>query len=190
MRPISQPKLKLSSVVLNLYVWPTMTHPTRRSNATATIQRGDARICSHACRIGAEFGTDFASVADFDPMSHLFVAEPGAVGNLRARIALIGLDDYNDYYDLYSKGDSVGTPNWTVAEAKSKFSEIIQRAISEGPQTITKRGHTAAIVVGAEEWQRKTKRSGNLAEFFAGSPLRGSGLKVRRSKSQPRKTSL
>ena len=36
----------------------------------------------------------------------------------------------------------------------------------------------------------KTKRSGNLAEFFAGSPLRGSGLKVRRSKSQPRKTSL
>jgi prevent-host-death family protein len=84
----------------------------------------------------------------------------------------------------------VGAPNWTVAEAKSKFSEIIERAISEGPQTITRRGRTAAIVVGAEEWQRKTKRAGNLAEFFAGSPLRGSGLKVRRSKSLPRKISL
>ena len=84
----------------------------------------------------------------------------------------------------------MGAPNWTVAEAKSKFSEIIERAISEGPQTITRRGRTAAIVVGAEEWQRKTKRAGNLAEFFAGSPLRASGLKVRRSKSPPRKISL
>jgi prevent-host-death family protein len=84
----------------------------------------------------------------------------------------------------------MSTQNWTVAEAKAKFSEIIERALSEGPQTITKRGRTAAIVVGVDEWERKTKRAGNLAEFFAGSPLRGSGLKFRRSKSQPRKISL
>jgi hypothetical protein len=45
-------------------------------------------------------------------------------------------------------------------------------------------------VVGAEEWQRKTKRAGNLAEFFAGSPLRGSNLKFRRLKSKSRKISL
>jgi len=79
---------------------------------------------------------------------------------------------------------------WTVAEAKAKFSEIIQRAMSEGPQTITRKGRTAAVVVGADEWQRKTKRVGNLAEFFAASPLRGSGLKVRRLKKHPRKISL
>ncbi len=79
---------------------------------------------------------------------------------------------------------------WTVAEAKAKFSEIIQRAMSEGPQTITRKGRTAAVVVGADEWQRKTKRVGNLAEFFAASPLRASGLKVRRLKKHPRKISL
>jgi prevent-host-death family protein len=79
---------------------------------------------------------------------------------------------------------------WTVAEAKAKFSEIIERAMSEGPQTITRKGRNAAVVVGAEEWQRKTKRAGNLAEFFAASPLRGSGLKVRRLKAQGRKISL
>jgi prevent-host-death family protein len=84
----------------------------------------------------------------------------------------------------------MGAQSWTVAEAKAKFSEIIERAMSEGPQTITRNGHTAAVVVGAEEWQRKTKRAGNLAEFFAGSPLRGSNLKVRRLKAQPRKISL
>ena len=84
----------------------------------------------------------------------------------------------------------MGVPNWTVAEAKAKFSEIIERAMSEGPQTITKRGRTAAIVVAAEEWERKTKRAGNLAEFFAGSPLRESELKVRRLKAQAKKISL
>ncbi len=84
----------------------------------------------------------------------------------------------------------MGAPNWTVAEAKAKFSEIIERAMSEGPQTITRKGRTAAVVVGAEEWQRKTKRAGNLAEFFAASPLRGSQLKVPRHKSKPRKIDL
>jgi len=84
----------------------------------------------------------------------------------------------------------MGAPNWTVAEAKAKFSEIIERAQSEGPQIINKRGRTAAIVVAAEEWERKTKRAGNLAEFFAASPLRGSELKVRRLKARPKKIKL
>jgi len=80
--------------------------------------------------------------------------------------------------------------SWTVAEAKAKFSEVIERAMSEGPQTITRNAHLAAVVVGAEEWQRKTQRVGNLAEFFAESPLRESGLKIRRPKGRPRKISL
>lgn len=84
----------------------------------------------------------------------------------------------------------MGTPTWTVAEAKAKFSEVIDRALSEGPQTITRKGRTAAVLVGAEEWQRKTMRTGNLAEFFAASPLRGSGLKVRRLKARPKKIRL
>jgi prevent-host-death family protein len=84
----------------------------------------------------------------------------------------------------------MSSQSWTVAEAKAKFSEIIERATSEGPQTITRRGRTAAVVVAAEEWQRKTKRVGNLAEFFAESPLRESGLKIRRLKQRPRKINL
>lgn len=78
---------------------------------------------------------------------------------------------------------------WTVAQAKAKFSEIIDRAQSEGPQTITRHGHTAVVVVDAEEWQRKTKRVGTLADFFANSPLRGSGLMLPR-RTRPRKVRL
>ena len=84
----------------------------------------------------------------------------------------------------------MGAQVWSVAEAKAKFSEMLERAMSEGPQTITRKGRTAAVVVGAEEWERKTRRVGTLAEFFAASPLRGSHLKVRRLKKLPRKISL
>jgi prevent-host-death family protein len=99
--------------------------------------------------------------------------------------------DYNDYHDHYKVlEDIMSSQTWTVAEAKAKFSEIIERAMSDGPQTITRNGHTAAVVVGAEEWQRKTMRVGNLAEFFAESPLRESGLNIRRLKGRPRKISL
>ena len=79
---------------------------------------------------------------------------------------------------------------WTVAKAKAKFSELIERARSRGPQIITRNGHTAAVVVSAEEWARKTKRVGNLAEFFAASPLVGSDLKFERNKGRPREIDL
>ncbi|MGA6980126.1 MAG: type II toxin-antitoxin system Phd/YefM family antitoxin [Candidatus Sulfotelmatobacter sp.] len=78
---------------------------------------------------------------------------------------------------------------WSVAEAKAKFSELIDRATSEGPQTITRKGRTTAVVVDAEEWQRKTKRVGTLADFFASSPLREGGLKLPR-RTRPRKVEL
>ena len=79
---------------------------------------------------------------------------------------------------------------WTVAKAKAKFSEVIDRARSDGPQIISRHGKNAVVVVASEEWERKTRRSGNLAEFFAASPLPGSGLKVSRTKDRPRKVKL
>lgn len=79
---------------------------------------------------------------------------------------------------------------WTVAQAKAKLSQVIDRAQSEGPQTITRNGRTAVVLVSFEEWERKTKRTGNLAEFFAASPLRGSELSVERSPEKPKEIDL
>ena len=81
-------------------------------------------------------------------------------------------------------------PTWTVAAAKAKLSEVIDRALADGPQTITRRGRETVVIVSAEEWQRKAKRSGSLAEFFAESPLRGAPLKVERLKGGVRKVRL
>jgi prevent-host-death family protein len=79
---------------------------------------------------------------------------------------------------------------WTVAEAKAKFSKLLDKANSEGPQKITKRGRTIAMVVAAEEWEGKAERKGNLAEFLASSPLRSSGLKTRHLSMRLRKVEL
>jgi len=79
---------------------------------------------------------------------------------------------------------------WPVADAKARFSEVIDRAISSGPQTITRNGRDTVVVVSVDEWKRKARRKGNLAEFFATSPLRGSQLVVERSKDRGRRVKL
>ena len=84
----------------------------------------------------------------------------------------------------------MSTRTWTVAEAKAKFSEVLEKAKSEGPQKISKHGHTTAVVVAAVEWERRTERKGTLAEFLMSSPLRGSGIKIKPLRGRLRKVEL
>jgi prevent-host-death family protein len=91
---------------------------------------------------------------------------------------------------MTSKGRNSERGVWAVAEAKARFSEVIDRALADGPQTITRKGRKAVVVVSTDEWERKTRRKGNLAEFLAASPLRGSGLKIQRTKDRPREIEL
>lgn len=79
---------------------------------------------------------------------------------------------------------------WGIADAKARFSEMIERALTDGPQTITRNGRRTVIVVAADEWARRTRRQGSLADFFASSPLRGSGLRVDRPQEGPREIGL
>jgi prevent-host-death family protein len=80
--------------------------------------------------------------------------------------------------------------NWTVANAKARLSQVIERARQEGPQTITKNGRSTVIVVAIEEWEKKTARSGSLAEFLLASPLRGADLDDERSPNEARALEL
>ena len=72
---------------------------------------------------------------------------------------------------------------------KAKFSEVIDLALSPGPQNrYPERPHGRRN--RSKEWERKTKRSGSLADFFAASPLRGSQLKTKRLRDRARKVDL
>jgi prevent-host-death family protein len=81
---------------------------------------------------------------------------------------------------------------WTVAEAKNKFSEVIEKARHEGPQIITRHGRSAVVVVDADVWKRTAmpEARGNFADFLLASPLRGSGLEAPRLKGGVRETDL
>jgi len=79
---------------------------------------------------------------------------------------------------------------WTVANAKARFSELIDKAKSEGPQTVTRNGKPAAVLVSVEEWEKKTTPKGTLLEFLRNSPLRGADLDLNRLTDQPRDIEL
>jgi prevent-host-death family protein len=79
---------------------------------------------------------------------------------------------------------------WKVAEAKARFSELIDKAPREGAQEITQRGKRAVVVVAAEEWDRKTRRRENLVEFLDRPPLGGSSLEIDRLRDEARNVPL
>ncbi len=82
---------------------------------------------------------------------------------------------------------------WQLQDAKARFSEVFRLARENGPQRVTKHGREAVVVLSAEEFARLTAaeaRQGNLVEFFAASPLRGSGIDLDRSRDFGREIDL
>ena len=82
------------------------------------------------------------------------------------------------------KSPAPASGHWTVAGAKARLSEVIERAQTD-PQIITRHGKPSVVIVSAEEWARKTVRKGTLAEFLMTSPLRAADLDLERVRDQP-----
>jgi prevent-host-death family protein len=45
-------------------------------------------------------------------------------------------------------------PSWKLEDAKARFSELVRRARTERPQTVTARGRRAVVVTDADEFER------------------------------------
>jgi len=43
---------------------------------------------------------------------------------------------------------------WKLEDAKARFSEVVRRARTEGPQRVTVRGRDAVVVISVEELER------------------------------------
>jgi prevent-host-death family protein len=56
---------------------------------------------------------------------------------------------------------------WKLQDAKARFSELVRRARSGGPQRVTVHGKDAVLVVDPERYevQAKTPRVATLADF-------------------------
>jgi antitoxin Phd len=57
--------------------------------------------------------------------------------------------------------------SWPVQDAKARFSEFLDRCLTDGPQMVTKRGAEAAVLVAADEWRRlKASAQPSLKELL------------------------
>jgi antitoxin Phd len=79
---------------------------------------------------------------------------------------------------------------WQLQEARSKFSHVVDKALSDGPQIITRRGVEAAVILSSEEYAKLPKSQLRLLEFFRQSPLVGVQLDLGRDRSLPRELDL
>lgn len=75
---------------------------------------------------------------------------------------------------------------WQLQEAKSKFSELVERTLANGVQIVTRRGQKTVVVLPFEEYQRLARASDSLAQFLMSSPLPGSELTIERDKRSTR----
>lgn len=80
--------------------------------------------------------------------------------------------------------------HWQLQDAKSKFSNLVDRAQHNGPQVVTKNGKDAVVVLSIDEYKKLIKPKTNLVNFFQSSPLAKEGLDLTRSKEVPRDIEL
>ena len=80
---------------------------------------------------------------------------------------------------------------WALQDAKNRFSEVVDRAMEDGPQLVTRHGREAVVVVSATEYRKMTQSTESLLEFMKRSPLYGAeDIEFVRDKSLTREQSI
>ena len=80
--------------------------------------------------------------------------------------------------------------HWQLQDAKSKFSNLVEKAQHNGPQIVTKNGKDAVVVLSIDEYKKLIKPETSLLNFFQSSPLAKEDLDLTRSKEIPRDIEL
>ena len=77
---------------------------------------------------------------------------------------------------------------WQLQEAKSKLSQVINLAVSESPQLITRSGKPIAYIVSAETYDSEHQQS--FLELLLSRPHKEIELDLERIKDMPREIEL
>src|SRR5437868_11931796 len=82
--------------------------------------------------------------------------------------------------------------HWRLQDAKARFSELVRRVRSEGPQRVTVHGRDEVVVISAEEFRRlKGDLTGDaLIAALQALPLRDIDIAPKRTPMPVRKISL
>jgi prevent-host-death family protein len=60
--------------------------------------------------------------------------------------------------------------SWRLCDARDRFSELVEKALTEGPQHVTRRGRPAVVVISEAEYQTLVKPRRSLAEYLLSAP--------------------
>ena len=61
--------------------------------------------------------------------------------------------------------------DWPLQDAKNRFSEVVQRARREGPQTVTLRGERAAVILSAADYDALVRDRPSLVDDLLSGPV-------------------
>ena len=78
---------------------------------------------------------------------------------------------------------------WRLAEAKNRFSEVINKALSEGPQKIIRRDDTV-IILSKKDYERLTGMQTGFKDFLLNQTPKLDDLDLNRDKTPMRKIIL
>lgn len=69
---------------------------------------------------------------------------------------------------------------WQLQEAKNRFSHVIDEALMEGPQVVTRHGVDVAVVLSYEQFRKMIAQHQRLSDQFRQSPHGDVKLDLRR----------
>ena len=85
---------------------------------------------------------------------------------------------------------SVKKSEWQLQTAKNRFSEVVNRAITDGTQTITRHGKPVVVVMSQEEFRRlapvKEEKVWSMLEHLLACPDKTLHKRIFRTPGPPR----
>ena len=78
---------------------------------------------------------------------------------------------------------------WELQDAKSRFSEVVDLTLTEGPQLVARRGGETVVILAAKDYHRLVDDEPNMIDHLLNAP-RGEALIITRSKETIRDLDL
>jgi antitoxin Phd len=76
---------------------------------------------------------------------------------------------------------------WKLQDAKARFSEVVDRALRDGPQIVTRHGEKAVVIVAYRDFIG-SEPAQDFKDFLMSIPR--VGLEIKPSRRRPRRTEL
>ena len=74
---------------------------------------------------------------------------------------------------------------WKLQDAKSQFSRVVEDAIKDGPQYVTRRGMEAVVVVSTKDYEKLLSHRPSFKDFLLSCPKMEDDFEFERQKDFP-----